>query len=238
MTEPPSAATPASPPRSTRELLAGLANVVDPAALERLPVGVDARPASVLVLFSEDAGRAEATSPTPSASPITAPAELDVLLQVRASTLRQHAGQVSFPGGRAEPGDTDAVQTALREAAEETGLDPTGVDVLATLPALPLAASNHRVTPVLAWWANPIPLRAIDPAETTRVWQAPVSRMLDPASRFTFVVERFGSRFRGPAFDIDGTIVWGFTAIVLDRIFDAAGWAVPWDASRERAVES
>ena len=209
-----------------RAQLAGLLERIDPAVFRELRAGDRGeRPAAVLVLFSEAKPQA------------SAPAELCVLLQVRAATLRQHAGQVSFPGGRVEPGDEDAAQTALREAAEETGLDPSGVDVLATLPPVPLAVSNHLVTPVIGWWEHPIVLSAIDPAETTLVWQVPVSQLLDPASRFTAVRERRGSRYSGPAFDVEGVVVWGFTAILLDRLFDALGWTQRWDATRERLIE-
>ena len=209
-----------------RAQLTGLVERIDRAIFRELRAGDRGeRPAAVLVLFSEA-----------KAQP-SAPAELCVLLQVRAATLRQHAGQVSFPGGRVESGDEDAAQTALREAAEETGLDPSGVDVLATLPPIPLAVSNHLVTPVIGWWEHPIVLSAIDPAETTLVWQVPVSQLLDPASRFTAVRERRGSRYSGPAFDVEGVVVWGFTAILLDRLFDALGWTRKWDATRERLIE-
>lgn len=163
--------------------------------------------------------------------------DLDVLLQRRAPTLSSHPGQVSFPGGRAEPEDADLVATALREAEEETGLDPAGVEVLATLPVIPLAASNHLVTPVLAWWQSPSRVVAVDHAETVEVFRVPVAQLLDPATRFTSTLTRMGRTFRGPAFDVDGTIVWGFTAMVLDALFDAAGWTVPWDATVERPIE-
>ncbi|GAB3802426.1 hypothetical protein GCM10028798_19540 [Humibacter antri] len=209
-----------------RTQLTRLVDRIDPSAFRELRIGDRGeRPAAVLVLFSEAEARA------------SSPAELCILLQLRATTLRQHAGQVSFPGGRVESGDADAAQTALREAAEETGLDPSGVEVLATLPPVPLAVSNHLVTPVIGWWERPIVLSAIDPAETTLVWQVAVSQLLDPENRFTFVIERSESRFRGPAFDIDGVVVWGFTAILLDRLFDALGWTQPWDATRERRIE-
>lgn len=163
--------------------------------------------------------------------------DLDVLLQRRAPTLSSHPGQVSFPGGRVEPDDADLVATALREAEEETGLDPAGVEVLATLPSIPLAVSNHLVTPVLAWWQSPSRVVAVDHAETVEVFRVPVAQLLDPATRFTSTISRMGRSFRGPAFDIDGTIVWGFTAMVLDALFDATGWTVPWDASVERPIE-
>lgn len=195
------------------------------------PVVGTAHPASVLVLF----GRLDSVpAQTDSA---TMAADLDVLLQRRAATLSSHPGQVSFPGGRAETADADAVATALREAEEETGLDPAGVEILATLPELPLAASNHLVTPVLGWWRSPSQVAAVDHAETVDVFRVPVAQLLDPANRHTSTIHRLGRTWKGPAFDVDGTIVWGFTAMVLDALFDAAGWTLPWDPSLERPIE-
>ncbi|GAB3632101.1 CoA pyrophosphatase [Microbacterium shaanxiense] len=189
-----------------------------------------ARESAVLILF----GVLDRT-PAPVIDAAVAK-DLDVLLQRRASTLSSHPGQVSFPGGGREAADADSVATALREAVEETGLDPSGVEILGVLPELPLAASNHRVTPVLAWWTTPSKVAAVDHAETVEVFRVPVAQLLDPATRFTSVITRDGFRFSGPAFDVDGTIVWGFTAMVLDRLFDSCGWTVPWDASDERPV--
>lgn len=198
--------------------------------LHALPESDKAKSAAVLVLFGVlDDVHAASDEPWVAR-------DLDVLLQRRAATLSSHAGQVSFPGGRAEGHDADAAATALREAEEETGLDPAGVEVLATLPEIPLAISNHRVTPVLAWWAAPSQVAAVDHAETVEVFRVPVARLLDPANRCTSVLERGGHTFRGPAFDIDGTFVWGFTALVLDAILDEAGWTVPWDPTKERPL--
>ncbi|MFT4157389.1 MAG: CoA pyrophosphatase [Microbacterium sp.] len=194
------------------------------------PTEDGAHAASVLVLFGRlDSIPARTDMPTVAA-------ELDVLLQRRAATLSSHPGQVSFPGGRREEQDADAVATALREAREETGLDPDGVEVLATLSELPLAASNHLVTPVLAWWHSPSRVAAVDHTETVEVFRVPVARLLDPSVRFTSTITRMGRTWKGPAFDIDGTIVWGFTAMVLDGLFDAAGWTQPWDRSIERPI--
>lgn len=190
-----------------------------------------AHPASVLVLF----GRLD--SIPAQSDDATVAADLDVLLQRRAATLSSHPGQVSFPGGRRDPEDADDIATALREAHEETGLDPDGVEVLATLPALPLAASNHTVTPVLGWWRSPSRVAAVDHAETVEVFRVPVATLLDPATRYTSTLNRMGRTWRGPAFDVDGTIVWGFTAMVLDALFDAAGWTIPWDRSDERPIQ-
>ncbi|MDR6866492.1 8-oxo-dGTP pyrophosphatase MutT (NUDIX family) [Microbacterium resistens] len=187
------------------------------------------RPAAVLMLF----GVLDDVLAPPDAAVAR---DLDVLLQKRATTLSTHPGQVSFPGGKAEPEDADVAATALREAEEETGLDPSGVEVLAVLPELPLIASNHRVSPVLGWWRHPSTVAAVDHAETVEVFRMPVARLLDPAHRYTSV-RRYGDRvFRAPAFEVDGTVVWGFTAMVLDGLFDAAGWTVPWDRDIERPV--
>ena len=194
-------------------------------------VDADAHPASVLILF----GRLDDEDADSAAT--TVPADLDVLLQRRAATLSSHPGQVSFPGGRREPDDADAAATALREAQEETGLDPVGVEVLATLPALPLAVSNFLVTPVLGWWRHPSPVRVVDEAESADVFRAPVADLLDPAHRGSTVVRRDGREWRGPGFlvSVDGRehLVWGFTGMGLDALFDRLGWTEPWDRARE-----
>lgn len=197
----------------------------------RFPMSVDEPwPASVLILF----GRLDSVPARTDDETVSG--DLDVLLQRRAATLSSHPGQVSFPGGGYEEQDADAVATALREAQEETGLDPQGVEVLASLPEIPLAVSNFLVTPVLGWWREPSRVAAVDHAETVEVFRAPVAQLVDPASRFTSVLRRDGYTYKGPAFDVDGTIVWGFTAGILDALFDATGWAQPWDRGIERPV--
>jgi len=198
--------------------------------IPRLPATPSPNPASVLILF----GRLDSIPAR--SDDLTVAADLDVLLQRRAATLSSHPGQVSFPGGGRDATDADAVATALREAQEETGLDPDGVEVLSTLPEIPLAVSNFLVTPVLGWWRRPSRVAAVDHAETVEVFRVPVAQLIDPANRHTSVLRRDGSTYRGPAFDIDGTLVWGFTAGILDALFDATGWAQPWDRSIERPV--
>lgn len=153
----------------------------------------------------------------------------DVLLIERASTLRAHAGQPAFPGGGLESQDADAAAAALREAREETGLDPAGVEVFGALPDLWVPVSDYVVSPVLAWWARPSAVHAADPREVARVHRVRIEDLISPENRYRV---RHPSGYVGPAFAVDGMLVWGFTAGLLAGLLDGAGWAQPWDASR------
>ena len=188
-----------------------------------------ARKAAVLMLFG-----ALDDVPAASGKPL-APADLDVLLLERAHTLGSHPGQVAFPGGSIDANES-AVEAALREAEEETGLDAGGVEVLGTLQRLGLAHSNFLVTPVLGWWRSPSPVRVVDYAESAQVFRVPVRDLLDPDNRVMATVHRAGRTFDSPAFTVNGVVVWGFTGIVLSGLFDQLGWSVPWDRTRLHAM--
>ena len=150
-----------------------------------LPPPAGGRQGSVLMLFGQGAGGP------------------DVLIIERARDMRSHAGQPAFPGGAVDPGDDGAVGAALREAWEETDLDPGGVEVLGALPALWLPPSGFVVSPVVAWWRNPSPVRVRHP-----------------------------SGYVGPGFTVRGMLVWGFTGGILSRIFAAAGLEIGWEPAR------
>ncbi|MDQ3733186.1 MAG: CoA pyrophosphatase [Actinomycetota bacterium] len=155
----------------------------------------------------------------------------DVLLIERAAALRNHAGQPAFPGGGTDPGDADPAATALREASEEVALDPDGVSVVATLPPLFLEPSGYIVTPVLAYWHEPRPVRVLDAAEVAAVARIPLAELADPANRFCVA---HPSGYTGAAFGIRGSVVWGFTAGLLDMVLELGGWAQPWDQTDVR----
>jgi 8-oxo-dGTP pyrophosphatase MutT (NUDIX family) len=180
-----------------------------PAPLRPIPGG---RPAAVLILFGSGA-----KGP-------------DLLLVQRGPRLRRHAGQPAFPGGAIDASDGGPVPAALREAAEEARVDPAGVQVLAVLPDLFIRHSGFTVTPVLAWWRRPAPVRPGDPVEVTAVARVAVAELADPAHRLTVRLPSSGAA--GPAFRAQGMLVWGFTAMVVDRLLTLGGWEIPWDASR------
>src|SRR5690606_30454876 len=139
---------------------------------------------------------------------------------------RAHAGQVAFPGGATEPADRDAVATALREAHEEVGVDPATVTVVARLPQLWIPVTDFKVTPVLAWWHAPHPVFPRAVHEVAQVARLPVRELADPANRLRV---RHPSGYVSPAFEVDGMLVWGFTAGVLSTVLELGGWARPWD---------
>lgn len=201
----------------------GLDWAMDPSRL--LPELSTARRSAVLVLFG-------VLDSLPSDAPGPVARDLDVLLQRRAATAGHHPGQISFPGGGVEASDADISATALREAVEETGLDPSGVDILGTLPELPLPVSDNLVTPVPAWWTRTSQVAAVDHREAVEVFRVPVADLLDPANRASVSHTIRGRIVLTPAFTVGGVLVWGFTAIVLSRMFDELGWTVPWAHAR------
>jgi 8-oxo-dGTP pyrophosphatase MutT (NUDIX family) len=138
----------------------------------------------------------------------------DLLLIQRAADLRKHPGQPAFPGGAIDETDGGPVRAALREAAEETGLDPAGVEVLAVMPELYIPRSDFRVTPVLGWWHTPVPVAPGDPAEIAAVIRVPVADLVAPANR---VMIRYPDGAPGYAFRVAGLTVWGFTAASSSR---------------------
>jgi len=209
------------PPRWLWPLIDAAAEVTPDQLSRFLPPDEGGRESAILILFGpgEDSGE----------RPLLDGAVGDVLLIERAHDMRSHPRQVAFPGGAVDPGDDGPVAAALREAMEETGLDPAGVDVVTTLPAVYLPPSGFVVTPVLAWWREPSPVSVVDPREVASVHRVPLRALLDPANRMQVT---HPSGYVGAAFRVSGLLVWGFTAGLLDRLLRLAGWEEPWDRDR------
>lgn len=174
--------------------------------------GVGARPAAVLILIGEG------------------PQGPEIMFVERAAGLRTHAGQIAFPGGAADASDRDLADTALREATEETGVDRSGIEVLGALPPAYVEVSGFDVTAVIAWWREPSPVAVIDSREAASIDIVPVAVLTDPAHRARV---RHPSGYTGPAFEVNGHLIWGLTAHLLDGVLDLAGWQQPWDRSRQ-----
>lgn len=157
------------------------------------------------------------------------PDDTQVVLVKKQDRLRTHAGQVAFPGGGVEHSDASALAAALREADEEVGLPPHEVHVLGVLPPAHVRASDFDVTAVVGGWSTPRPLVPVDDYEIASVHSISLDVLLDSANRVTWT---HPAGFTGPGFVVDDLFVWGFTAALLDGLFELAGWTLPWDTER------
>ena len=175
-----------------------------------MPPAAGGRESAVLILFGDG------------------PDGPDLLFIQRSEDLRLHAGQPAFPGGAIDAGDGGPVGAALREAAEEVGLDPGGVDVLGTLPEVFIPPTGFRVVPVLAWWRRPSSVAPVDAGEVAAVERIGVAELADPAAR---LMVRVPDGRTSPAFRVRGMLIWGFTAALADRLLALGGWEKPWDAT-------
>jgi 8-oxo-dGTP pyrophosphatase MutT (NUDIX family) len=176
-----------------------------------LPPATGGRASAVLVLFAEGPGGP------------------DLLFIQRSNDLRLHAGQPAFPGGAVDDGDEGPVAAALREAVEEVGLDPGGVDVVGTLPEMFIERTGFRVVPVLGWWRQPSAVAPVDAAEVAAVERVSVAELADPDVR---LMVRVPDGRTTPAFRVRGMLIWGFTAMLVDRLLVLAGWEKPWDIAK------
>ena len=142
-----------------------------------------------------------------------------VLLTQRTSTLKKHAGQVAFPGGRMEPTDADAMACALREAQEETGLDPAQVEILGRLPTY-LTITGFEVTPVVGAVTPPLALTP-DPVEVESAFEVPLAFFLDAANHQRVARDYNGMKRAYYAMPYGDRYIWGATAGMLLNLYQA-----------------
>ena len=188
--------------------------VLDVAALrERLK----RTPPAFSVYGDDGAGREGATAAAVLVPIVAHAAGLTVVFTQRTTHLKSHSGQVSFPGGRAEPGDASAEFTALREAAEEIGLPEDRVEILARLPDYH-TRTGYRVTPVVGLLTPPLEL-APDPREVAEVFEVPLAFLLEPQNRQRHTREFQGQTVGYYVFEYQGRVIWGATAGMLVNLY-------------------
>jgi len=189
---------------ATTQLPADPLDVVMPAGSERWPTGMcerltaTLRPAGVLIPLIDhgDTG-------------------ITVLLTQRSAALNTHAGQVSFPGGRMEPGDADIASTALRETEEEVGIAQAGIAVIGYLEPMP-TITGYAVTPVVGLIDGGYELN-IDTTEVEYVFEVPLAFLLDPGNHKLVERDLHGSTVSMVEYHFDGQRIWGATAFIMDE---------------------
>jgi 8-oxo-dGTP pyrophosphatase MutT (NUDIX family) len=164
----------------------------------RVP-GPDARVAAVLILLYPDTG------------------SVHTVFMQRHNYDGVHGGQISFPGGKKEDSDKDIIHTAIREAEEETGIDPEGISVLGTLTPLFIPVSNMIVTPVVGW-TEKMPDFKHQPEEVVFLIDAELKRFLDPSMLKIKPFEIRGEKINVKYFDYEGNVIWGATAMILNEL--------------------
>jgi 8-oxo-dGTP pyrophosphatase MutT (NUDIX family) len=196
---------------------------------------VSIAPAALRELLGRRAGRAAeplgdwadlSLRPDPMPAAVLVPlvdhgASQSVLLTRRTDHLHHHPGQISFPGGRAEPQDLTPVFTALRETEEEIGLHSQHVELLGALPDY-LTGTGFRVTPVVGWVRPPFKLR-LDAFEVAEAFEVPLAHFLDPANHQRHSIEHEGLLRHFHAMPYQGYYIWGATAGILMSLYHALG---------------
>ena len=170
-------------------------------------------------VYGDDGAGREAAALTPASVlvPIVAHEELSVVFTQRTSHLKRHSGQISFPGGRAEPEDPTPEFTALREAEEEIGLAPDRVELLARLPEY-CTRTGFCVTPVVGLLAPPLVL-APDRREVEEVFEVPLGFLLDPRNHERRTREHQGQMVGYYVIQYGERHIWGATAGMIVNLY-------------------
>lgn len=180
------------------------------------------RHAAVLALFAE---------PGENRRDPRDPRDTDIFLVQRSPHLAHHPGQIAFPGGGVDPGETPE-EAAVRETTEETGVVAACIEVVGSLGEVALPVSGNLVTFVLGWSPRVQASDIWDKAEVLHPLRIPVGELLDPDNRA--YVRLAG--FQSAGFRLPTGWVWGFTGNLLSYLFDELGWTIPWDENRHHEM--
>lgn len=137
----------------------------------------------------------------------------------RPSTMRNHGGQIAFPGGRFETTDENLTQTALRESFEEIGTASNQLEVIGALTPLYVQVSNFTINPFIAW-SESIPIFKTDTREVEELFILPIEEILHQSKRQVQKVNTIHGTFDAPGFYIDQLFIWGATAMILSEFHE------------------
>ena len=152
---------------------------------------------------------------------VTDRSEPGVILTHRPHTMRQHPGQVAFPGGKIDPGE-NAVTAALRELDEELGISPVELDIIGTSDRF-VTGSGFDITPVLGVVAPDLPITP-NPAEVADWFEAPLAFLLDPANHIRKQAEFRGQLRNYTEITWQGNRIWGVTAAIIENLAARLAW--------------
>ena len=144
---------------------------------------------------------------------------LYICLMKRPSTMRHHPGQISFPGGKVEKEDVSAEMTALREAREEVGIDPSSIEILGKLSDLYVEVSKFSIQPFLAW-ADKKPYFILNSGEVEELILFPISDFVTEETISETELETFSGTLRVNYYTYKGEVIWGATAMILSELFE------------------
>ncbi|QRV02338.1 CoA pyrophosphatase [Arcanobacterium phocisimile] len=159
-----------------------------------------------------------------------------LLVTVRASGMRTHAGQISLPGGGRDSTETPA-QTALRETWEEVGIAPEDIEIDGEMPEITAPQTGKKIIPVVGRLAspysasNPYPLKLSESEVASAHWLK-LADLAHPDHRGTW---KHSTRV-GPGFELDGLMIWGLTGYIVDRLLIREGYVQPWDVTRNLVI--
>jgi 8-oxo-dGTP pyrophosphatase MutT (NUDIX family) len=209
---------------STEAVLAPPAASSRAVDLDRIRLVLDASPSRTHFVLEDGVGDEELT-PAAVLFPIVQRMEgPTVLLTQRTAHLKDHPGQISFPGGRREPADPSPAHTALREATEEIGLSPAHVEIAGYLPEY-LTSTGFRVTPVVAMVTPPFDLQ-LDAFEVAEAFEVPLAFLLDPVNHQQHSLHYRGKLRHYYAMPYGEYFIWGATAGIIISLCRALGVAV------------